>query len=141
MRNLNSASPHPIQDGEGEACWDLPAIPETVGRARRLVRETLTAWELSNLADDMTTVISEVVTNAVVHARTSMTLSLHRQGRSVRAEVADRSTAWPTRLPVGPDDEHGRGLAIVAAYSERWGVDPSSDGKTIWFVCGERRAS
>ncbi|MEU4231557.1 ATP-binding protein [Nonomuraea sp. NPDC026600] len=97
MRNLNSVSPRPIQDDDkGKVCRDLPAIPETVSRARRLVRETLIAWELSDLADDMTAVISEVVTNATVHARTSMTLSLHRQGRSVRAEVADRSTAWPT---------------------------------------------
>lgn len=142
MKNLNSVGPHPIQDNdEGAACWDLPAIPETVGRARRLVRQTLTAWKLSDLADDMTAVISEVVTNAIVHAQTSITLSLHHQGRSVRAEVADHSTAWPTPLPAGPDKERGRGLAILAAYSERWGVDPSPDGKTVWFVCAERRAS
>ncbi|MFD1546181.1 ATP-binding protein [Nonomuraea guangzhouensis] len=69
-----------------------------------------------------------------------MTLSLHRQGRSVRAEVADRSAAWPTPFQAGLDMEHGRGLAIVAAYSERWGIDPSPEGKTVWFVCGERQA-
>jgi anti-sigma regulatory factor (Ser/Thr protein kinase) len=139
MRNLNPVSPSPIRDDdEGEACWDLPGVPESVGRARRLVRETLNAWGLSELADDMTVVISEVVTNVVVHAKTSMALSLHRQGRSVRGEVADGSTSWPTPLLAGPEKEHGRGLAIVAAYCERWGVKPETDGKTVWFVCGER---
>ncbi|GAA2215793.1 hypothetical protein GCM10009850_112610 [Nonomuraea monospora] len=131
------APPPPARDG-GEACWDLPAVPETVGAARRLVREALTAWGLSALADDLTVVVSEVVTNAVMHARSPMTLSLHRQGRSVRGEVTDHSPAWPAPLPAGPDEEHGRGLAIVAACTERWGVDPTPGGKTVWFVCRER---
>ncbi|MBF8185056.1 ATP-binding protein [Nonomuraea sp. K274] len=136
MRNLNPATPCPTRDDDsGEACWDLPAVPESVGTARRLVREALAAWGLSALAEDMTMVVSEVVTNAVVHAKSSMTLSLHRQGESVRGEVADRSMAWPTPLPADLEEEHGRGLTIVAAYSERWGVDPSPDGKTVWFVC------
>ncbi|GAA3222826.1 ATP-binding protein [Nonomuraea helvata] len=129
-----------VQDG-GEACWDLPAAPETASVARRLVREALATWNLSGLADDMAVVVSEVVTNAVVHAKSAMTLSLHRQGRSVRGEVADHSPVWPTPLPAGPNEEHGRGLAIVTAYSERWGVDPAPDGKIVWFVCEERPAS
>ncbi|MEU6716157.1 ATP-binding protein [Nonomuraea sp. NPDC046802] len=142
MRNLNPVTPSPVQDDDtAEACWDLPAVPEAAGRARRLVRDTLATWGLSTLADDMTPVVSEVVTNAVVHANSAMTLSLHRQGRHVRGEVADRSTVWPTPFPAGPDEEHGRGLAIVAAYSKRWGVDPRTDGKTVWFVCGEGEPS
>ncbi|MED7925897.1 ATP-binding protein [Nonomuraea sp. LP-02] len=127
-------APPPARDGK-EASWDLPAIPEAVAAARRLVREALAVWGLSPLADDLTVVVSEVVTNAIVHAKSAVTLSLHRQGRSVRGEVADHSPVWPTPLPAGPDEEHGRGLAIVAAYSERWGVDPTPDGKIVWFVC------
>ncbi|QYC40403.1 Histidine kinase-, DNA gyrase B-, and HSP90-like ATPase [Nonomuraea coxensis DSM 45129] len=126
-------APSPARDGK-EASWDLPAAPEAVATARRLVREALAVWGLSTLADDLTMVVSEVVTNAIVHAKSAVTLSLHRQGRSVRGEVADHSPVWPTPLPAGPDEEHGRGLAIVAAYSERWGVDPTPDGKIVWFV-------
>ncbi|MFI7708005.1 ATP-binding protein [Nonomuraea sp. NPDC049480] len=137
---MSGAHPEDRADGR-EACWDLLAVPETVTAARRLVREALTAWGLSALADDLTVVVSEVVTNAVVHAKSAMTLSLHRQGRSVRGEVADHSPVWPTPLPAGPNEEHGRGLAIVAAYSARWGVDPAPDGKIVWFVCEERQAS
>ncbi|MGP3929483.1 ATP-binding protein [Nonomuraea sp. KM88] len=109
----------PFVRDDAEACWDLPATPETPGIARKLVREALAAWDLSGLADDLAVVVSEVVTNAVVHAKSAMTLSLHRQGGNVRGEVADHSPVWPTPLPAEPDEEHGRGLAIVAAYTER----------------------
>ena len=132
-------APSPARDGK-EASWDLPAVPEAVAAARRLVRDTLATWGLPALADDLTVVVSEVVTNAIVHAKSTMTLSLHRQGRSVRGEVADHSPVWPTPLPARPTEEHGRGLAIIAAYSERWGVDPSPDGKIVWFVCEGRQA-
>lgn len=140
MKNPNPLPPHPVSDGIEEACWDLPAAPETAGRARRLVREALAAWGMSALADDVATVVSEVVTNAVVHAKSPVTLSLSRHGRSVRGEVTDRSTVWPTFLPAGPDEEHGRGLVIVAAYAVRWGVEPAPEGKSVWFVCAEWRS-
>ncbi|MFI6630757.1 ATP-binding protein [Nonomuraea fuscirosea] len=133
----NPSVPAPVRAG-GDACWDLPATPETASVARRLVRETLAAWGLPGLADDLALVVSEVVTNAVVHAKSAMTLSLHRQGWSVRGEVADHGPVWPTPLSARPNEEHGRGLAIVAAYSERWGVDPAPFGKIVWFVCEER---
>jgi anti-sigma regulatory factor (Ser/Thr protein kinase) len=130
--------PLPAADNSSQASWNLPAEPETVGRARRLVRDTLAGWGMLALADDLVMVVSEVDTNAVVHAKSSMALSLHRQGPSVRGQVTDHSTAWPTPLPAGPDEEHGRGLAIVAAYADRWGVTPAPGGKTVWFVCGRR---
>ncbi|SFL06767.1 hypothetical protein SAMN05216275_15115 [Streptosporangium canum] len=69
-----------------------------------------------------------------------MTFSLFRCGRSVRGEVTDRSAVWPALLSAGPDAEHGRGLAIVAAYADRWGVEPAPEGKTVWFVCAEWRS-
>lgn len=128
--------PPPAADNSSQASWNLPAEPETVSRARRLVRDTLAGWGMSALADDLVMVVSEVVTNTVVHAKSPMTLSLHRQGPSVRGQVTDHSTAWPTPLPAGPDEEHGRGLAIVSAYADRWGVTPAPEGKTVWFVCG-----
>ncbi|GAA2883979.1 hypothetical protein GCM10010517_47250 [Streptosporangium fragile] len=140
MKNPNPIPPPPISDDTWEACWELPADPETVGTARRLAREVLAAWGLPALADDVATVVSEVVTNAVVHAKSPVTFSLSRRGRSVRGEVTDRGAAWPTLLAAGPDEERGRGLAIVAAYADRWGVEPAPEGKTVWFVCAEWRS-
>ncbi|WP_405084818.1 ATP-binding protein [Microbispora sp. NBC_01389] len=142
MKNPNLIPPPPISDdGAKEACWDLPATPEAVGSARRHTREALAAWGLSILAEDVTIVVSEVVTNAIVHAKSPVTLALFRHGRSVRGEVADHSGVWPALLPTGPDEEHGRGLAIVTAYADRWGVDPAPEGKAVWFVCTAREFS
>ncbi|MEV1249661.1 ATP-binding protein [Nonomuraea sp. NPDC050022] len=143
MKNPSLVPPASVWDDKNscEMRWVLPADPESVGKARQLVREALAGWGLSALAEDLTMVVSEVATNVVVHARSPMTLSLRRYRRSVRGEVADRSPGWPTLLPAGFDEEHGRGLAIVAAYADRWGVDPDPEGKTVWFVCGEWEAS
>ncbi|WP_329083566.1 ATP-binding protein [Streptosporangium sp. NBC_01469] len=120
-----------------EAYWDLPADLEVVGAARRLVREVLVAWGISAVAEDVTMVVSELVSNAVVHGKAPITLSLHRHGRIVCGEVTDHSIVWPSPLPAGPDSEHGRGLAIVTAYADRWGVESAPEGKTVWFVCVE----
>ncbi|WP_440099940.1 ATP-binding protein [Streptosporangium sp. H16] len=120
-----------------EAYWDLPADPEVVGAARRLAREALVTWGISAVTEDVTMVVSELVSNAVVHGRAPITLSLHRHGRIVCGEVTDHGAVWPTPLLAGPEEEHGRGLAIVAAYADRWGVESAPQGKTVWFVCVE----
>lgn len=141
MKNPNPVPPPPIRDDENtrEACWELPADPEAVGTARRLAREALAIWGASAVAEDVTTIVSELVTNAIVHGRAPVTLSLHRHGRIVCGEVTDHSAVWPTPLPAaGPNEEHGRGLAIVAAYTDRWGVEPVPGGKIVWFICVER---
>ncbi|MCG5216110.1 ATP-binding protein [Streptosporangium soli] len=125
-----------------EVCWDLPSHPQAVGKARQIVGEVLDAWSMSALADEVIMVVSELVTNAVVHARAPIVLTLYRCGGIVRGEVADDSPMWPILLPADPDGEHGRGLAIVDAYADRWGVEPAAGGKTVWFVCagGGRRS-
>ena len=122
-----------------------PVDPEVVGKVRGLARETLAAWGMSPLAENVTMVVSELVSNAILHGKAPITLALFQYGRVVRGEVTDHSTVWPTPVPAGPEEEHGRGLAIVEAYADRWGVVPASegkpvDGKTVWFVCAEWRS-
>src|SRR6185437_5920709 len=80
---------------------------------------------------------SELVTNAVVHARTSVELEAAYDDSSIlRIEVYDRSADEFDRLPRQPADgaEGGRGLAIVARLACHWGVDPCSPGKRVWFT-------
>ncbi|MEV7966602.1 ATP-binding protein [Sphaerisporangium sp. NPDC088356] len=120
-----------------EVHWDLPADPAVVAKARHLVRETLTSWGMRALAEDVTVVVSELLTNAVMHAQPPITLSLKRAGRALRGEVADQGGIW---LDHGgqlcpADGEHGRGLHIVNALADRWGVHPGKDetGKVVWF--------
>ena len=78
---------------------------------------------------------SELVSNALLHARTEVDLLLVMASSAVRVEVHD-GNASPPGLPASPaplDATTGRGLLMVDALAGRWGVDGTGDGKTIWF--------
>jgi anti-sigma regulatory factor (Ser/Thr protein kinase) len=77
---------------------------------------------------------SEVITNALVHARSAPKLAVHVGGRSVRVEVADVSPVVPIRRNIDENALSGRGIAIVDSLASEWGVTGlSSRGKTVWF--------
>jgi anti-sigma regulatory factor (Ser/Thr protein kinase) len=111
----------------------LPRSPASVGAARRFIQARAAAWSFPEPAGAQLVLIgSELVTNAVLHARTELTLTLeHRDGR-VRISVEDRSSAPATLRHYRPDALTGRGLGVVAALSERWGVSAAPDGKVVW---------
>ncbi|GLW12525.1 hypothetical protein Misp01_76530 [Microtetraspora sp. NBRC 13810] len=116
------------------AAWSAPADPTAVGEARHLVAQFLTMWHLEELHTEVTTTVSELVTNAVLHGCAPIAVTMIRSGRFLRVQVADSSPAW--NLPAGTatlEDEGGRGLQIVEAYTHEWGVKPELDGgKTVW---------
>jgi anti-sigma regulatory factor (Ser/Thr protein kinase) len=115
-------------------CETLPRTETSVAKARRLVSASLRVWSLE--AGDATAclVISELVTNAVRHARLAAVLiRVSRVGpRRVRVAVVDLSRTPPTLINAGVNDESGRGLAVVAAVSTAWGVDTLPWGKRVW---------
>ena len=76
---------------------------------------------------------SEIVTNAVRHGSSPVTLGLRCGPHLVRVEVSDESTAPPVMSAAADDDEGGRGMLIVEALATRWGVRDRSPGKTVWF--------
>ena len=117
-----------------EAAWDLPRDPAAVGKARALVREALASWGLTAMAETAAILVSELVTNAIVHGGDPVALHLIAADRAIRGEVIDHSTAMPTMSTPKPDDEGGRGLAIVEALASRWGVDPGHGSKAVWFT-------
>ncbi|WP_240506568.1 ATP-binding protein [Thermoactinospora rubra] len=115
----------------------LPFQADSVKMARDVTRSTLDDWGLTELTDDATLVVSELVTNAVRYARGNreITLLLVRAAPHVVLAVADPSDEAP--LPKKPDfcSENGRGLYIVETYSQRWGWDPlSGGGKAVWAL-------
>ena len=102
--------------------------------ARRFLDEVLQRWQCQPAIDTLQLLISEVVTNAVIHAHSQPEVSVLMLGSSIRIEVSDESGDIPT--PVDADDMavSGRGLAMVAAEASAWGVVPRpSGGKTVWF--------
>jgi hypothetical protein len=100
--------------------------------ARLFVAATLERWGLGCLVDDAVLVVSELVTNAVVHARSDVVVTLSLTGDSVRLSVGDGSRQPPAPRPLGSFDESGRGLSLVAAAASRWGTDVGGRGKVVW---------
>jgi anti-sigma regulatory factor (Ser/Thr protein kinase) len=126
-----------IEPGEKhDASYTLRAGPQAPGEARRaLVGLTLPTITRENLA----LLVSELVTNSVRHAGLSphapIGVQVNNGSASVRLAVHDGGQGFPfpaQEVPVGPLVPGGRGLAIVAALSEAWGVDSNTDGCTVW---------
>jgi anti-sigma regulatory factor (Ser/Thr protein kinase) len=111
----------------------LTRSPSSVAAARRFIQGRAAAWSLPEQATDQLVLIgSELVTNAVLHARTELTLALELRDGRVRISVTDRSQAAATLRHYRADAFTGRGLGVVAALSDRWGVSTAADGKVVW---------
>ena len=111
----------------------LPRSPSSVGTARRFIAARTAAWSFPEPAADQLVLIgSELVTNAVLHARTGLTLTLELREDRVRISVKDHSQTPATLRHYRPDALTGRGLGVVAALSDRWGVSTAADGKVVW---------
>lgn len=114
--------------------------PAEVGRARRWARSRLAGFDIAAdepLVDTLVLLISELVTNAVVHTGCSAVLRLlfgpgGAGASTVRVEVADRSDSPPQQRRADCADTHGRGLELVDGLADRWGWQPEDRGKRIW---------
>ena len=115
------------------ASTTFPAEASSVPAARRFVRSALEGLGLDAAYQAAEMLVSEVVTNAVLHARTEFTISVLREGDVVRVSVMDLSPAVPKQRAYGTDSTTGRGLRLVATLSVAWGVERSLRGKTVWF--------
>src|SRR3954470_972924 len=111
----------------------LPARAESVSKARRFVRQRLLALSAEAAADDAETLVSELATNAVLHARTDYTIGVTRTDGMIRVRVHDLSAVLPRQRHYGTDSTTGRGIRLVTALAVDWGVGPEDPGKAIWF--------
>jgi signal transduction histidine kinase/DNA-binding response OmpR family regulator/serine phosphatase RsbU (regulator of sigma subunit)/anti-sigma regulatory factor (Ser/Thr protein kinase) len=109
--------------------------PAAVPRARRFVTTTFERWEMPHaLIRDAVLLVSELVTNAIVHGRPPIELVVRRTADHVVIEVDDGATVLPRKLRPTAEDEHGRGLQLAALLADRWGTRPLRDGKSVWCV-------
>lgn len=111
----------------------LPPEATSAGRARRLLREALgedTAWD--GVLDAAQLAISEIVTNALVHAGTPMRLRILVDG-GIRVELTDGNPRLPLQRDFSATANTGRGLLLVDELATRWGAYPVPDGKVVWF--------
>lgn len=113
---------------------DLPVSPEAPALARDFLRTATCAAHHSAVLDDAVLLVSELVTNSVLHGGPPLVVAVDCDGTALQVRVRDGATEMPAPRPAQFSDENGRGLALVAAMSEQWGVDPAPDGKHVWFV-------
>jgi anti-sigma regulatory factor (Ser/Thr protein kinase) len=110
----------------------LPRSPSSVAATRRFIEARAAAWSFPERASEQLVLIgSEPVTNAVLHARTELTLTLELREDRVRISVKDRSRAPATLRHYRTDALTGRGLGVVAALSDTWGVSAPADGTLL----------
>ncbi len=116
----------------------LDPLTEAVSAARRYVRAALEELGRPDLEDSALLGVSELVTNAAIHARTAMTVCVDpATGGTVRVTVRDFSPALPRQRRYGVESTMGRGLRLVESLSSAWGIEPvvdeSGGGKAVWF--------
>lgn len=110
----------------------FPCGPEAPAAARRFVAGLLAEWNLDPLTDDALTVVSELATNAVIHARSDVTVAVGELPDGVRIVVGDDSTLAPMVRSPDLATFSGRGIHVVAAVSSDWGAELLPDGKAVW---------
>jgi anti-sigma regulatory factor (Ser/Thr protein kinase) len=125
--------------GTKQARASLAGDASCVRRARTFIETTLGEWKFSDQVDTAVLLTSELVTNAVVHARSGIEVHVQYRPEGVlRIEVVDDSFREPFRLnTASPDATAGRGLAILDTLASRWGVETLDTGKAVWFELAE----
>lgn len=119
-------------DPAESASLELDATEASSATARRFVRQFCEEWGLSPLTDAALVVVSELVTNAIVHARSSCEVRLIRKPNVLRIEVVDSGVGVPDVLDPDVESEGGRGMLLTSAYSAAWGVDSEPAVKVVW---------
>jgi anti-sigma regulatory factor (Ser/Thr protein kinase)/anti-anti-sigma regulatory factor len=116
-----------------QATLRLPPRPEAPGRARRFLARTCARWHAERFEEAGSLVLSELVTNAVLHAGTGMQVRVVLNDRGMRLSVRDGGAGWPRPATKGRTAGSGLGLPIVATLAEAWGTVPAeSGGKVVW---------
>jgi anti-sigma regulatory factor (Ser/Thr protein kinase) len=100
--------------------------------ARRFLQATL-AQEPEDLRDDASLLLSEVVTNALLHAKGPLTVEILQKNGGYRIAVSDHSTTPPTEKGYRADDATGRGVQMLDRLAAAWGWERSGPGKVVWF--------
>jgi anti-anti-sigma regulatory factor len=106
--------------------------PAAAALSRATIAAACGAWRLAHMADRAQLIVTELVSNAIVHARTEMKLQVVLRDPYLHIALADGSRRAPRRLPGGGRAFGGRGLILVETLSAGWGSTPTRDGKVVW---------
>ncbi|WP_433796561.1 ATP-binding protein [Actinoplanes sp. CA-252034] len=110
----------------------LPPLPGAPRHARDLVTEACVRWDLGHLTGPATLITSELVSNVLDHAHTTMTLHIALRPACLYLAVEDGSASPPAPVRHPSTGPAGRGLHLVEAVSTTWGYSLGAGGKTVW---------
>jgi CheY-like chemotaxis protein len=122
-----------VSEAMDRASATLEPHPTSPSRARRFVAEVLRRWRCEELLQTVQLAVSELVTNAVLHAGSSVDVSVSLREEDIRVDVRDRGAGTPKVEPPTEDHHSGRGLRIVGALATAWGVREGPGWKSVWF--------
>lgn len=111
---------------------ELPATPSSAAAGRRFVRDTLRVWKADSIVEAAELAVSELVSNAVLHARSAPLVRLRLSQNRLRLEVSDASSLAPASKPYGSHAATGRGMMLVRTLATNWGTTTDGAGKTVW---------
>ncbi|HVV77385.1 MAG TPA: ATP-binding protein [Mycobacteriales bacterium] len=117
-----------------EVAQAFPAEGRSVAAARRFASESAERWELGELCWPLVQIVSELASNAVIHAGTEFTVRLTLESGLPRVEVWDGSARRAQPRDYGLDATTGRGLRLVEMLSRDWGVSARKGGKAVWAI-------
>jgi anti-sigma regulatory factor (Ser/Thr protein kinase) len=112
------------------------SIDQSLGaprQARRFTVAALESWGLDALVDDLTLLVSELVSNVIHHTEAGATLALARRHDRVRVSVVDQGGGKIRPRRPSPDDPSGRGLLLVDRIATRWGSVNRRGRTEVWF--------
>ncbi len=133
LLHIADAAARRTDDIEATASERFPADLRSARSARQFVIGVLDDWRCSDLVDSAALLVSELVTNAVVHAHSEVELSVHRRPHRIRVEVIDEAREQVRRRDAKEDEQSGRGMALIEALAVAWGIDSVLAGKSVWF--------
>jgi anti-sigma regulatory factor (Ser/Thr protein kinase) len=112
----------------------LPSDASAVRLGRQITRDALAAWHLGELADAAVLLVSELVTNAVRHARDTGAIGLELASTvtRLRLEIQDGDPSWRDMDSLADDDDSGFGFLVVDSLADRWGLRRVCAGKAVW---------
>ncbi len=116
-----------------ESRTSFPCVPASAGKARRFVRSVLAELGSSELCGMAELLVSELVTNAILHAGTDLEVVVRVMPGRVSVEVHDRGPGAATRRHYSATSGTGRGLVLVDELARDWGTVVTADGKFVWF--------
>lgn len=121
----------------------FPSEVQSARSARRFAAKVLENWGCEAVEDAVLLLVSELVTNAVIHAHSDVEVVFRRRPSRVRVEILESASEYVQRRDAASDDQSGRGMALTEALAEAWGVDTLVAGKSVWFEvgCAEKQAS